>query len=86
MENGVLFVRKISQVIKVLIMNKSKITRKELSEARFQGNHVYGYFKAYCDLNDCCEHCNCLVRLLCKLKRKIEYLQVKIILYICKEG
>ena len=66
-------------------MNKSKITRKELSEARFQGNHVYGYFKAYCDLNECCEHCNCLVRLLCKLKKKIEALQVKIILHICKE-
>lgn len=66
-------------------MNKSKITRKDLLAARFQGNHVYGYFKAYCDLNECCEHCNCLVRLLCKLKGKIEVLQVKIILYICKE-
>lgn len=66
-------------------MNKSKITRKDLLAARFQGNHVYGYFKAYCDLNDCCEHCNCLVRLLCKLKVKIETLQVKIILHICKE-
>ena len=53
-------------------MNKSKITRKELSEARFQGGHIYGYFKAYCGLNECCEHCNCLIRLLCKLKRKIE--------------
>ena len=66
-------------------MNKSKITRKDLLAARFQGDHVYDYFKAYCDLNECCEHCNCLVRLLCKLKRKIEALQVKIILHICKE-
>lgn len=66
-------------------MNKSKITRKELLAARFQRNHVYGYFKAYCDLNECCEHCNYLVRLLCKLKGKIEALQVKIILHICKE-
>ena len=67
-------------------MNKSKITRKDLLAARFQGNHVYGYFKAYCDLNGCCEHCNYLVRFLCKLKGKIEVLQVKIILHICKEG
>ena len=66
-------------------MNNSKITQKELSEARFQGNHVYSYFKAYCDLNECCEYCNCLVRLFCKLKGKIEVLQVKIILHICKE-
>ena len=66
-------------------MFNSKITRKKLNNARLQGNHVYGYFKAYCDLNECCEHCNCLVRLLCKLKGKIEALQVKIILHICKE-
>ena len=67
-------------------MFNSKITRKKLNNARFQDSHVYGYFKVYCDLNDCCEHCNCLVRLFCKLKRKIEELQVKIILHICKEG
>ena len=67
-------------------MNKSKITRKDLLATRRQGNHVYGYFKSYCDLNECCEHCNCLVRLLCKLKGKIEEFQVKIILHICKEG
>ena len=67
-------------------MFNSKITRKKLNNARFQGNHVYGYFKAYCDLNECCEHCNCLIRLLCKLKRKIEEFQIKIILHICKEG
>ena len=67
-------------------MNKSKITRKELIEARYQGNHVYGYFKAYCDLNSCCECCNRWVRMLCKLKCKIENLQTKIILHICKEN
>lgn len=66
-------------------MGKRKITRKELNEAKIQVNVVYGYFKAYCDLNECCEHCNCLVRFLCKLKGKIETLQVKIILHICKE-
>ena len=66
-------------------MSKRKITRKELNEARFQATRVYGYFKAYCDLNECCEHCNCLVRLLCKLKGKIENLQTKIIRHICKE-
>ena len=66
-------------------MSESKITREELNEARFQGNSVYGYFKAYCDLNECCEHYNYLVKLLCKLKGEIETLQVKIILHICKE-
>lgn len=66
-------------------MGKRKITRKELNEARFQGYRVYGYFKAYCDLNGCCEYCNRWVRMLCKLKNKIEKLQTKIILYICKE-
>lgn len=67
-------------------MGKRKITRKELNEARFQSTGVYGYFKAYCDLNSCCEYCNHLVRMLCKLKNNIEKLQTKIILHICKEG
>lgn len=66
-------------------MGKHKITRKELDKAKIQVNVVYGYFKAYCKLNDCCEYCNCWVRMLCKLKDKIEKLQTKIILYICKE-
>ena len=55
-------------------MGKHKITRKELDEAKIQVNVVYGYFKAYCKLNDCCEYCNCWVRMLCKLKCKIEEL------------
>ena len=67
-------------------MSNSKIARKELNEAQFQGNNVYGYFKAYCDLNSCCEYCNRWVRMLCKLKNKIENLQTKIILHICKDG
>lgn len=71
---------------KVLTMSESKITREELNESRFQGNNVRGYFKAYCDLNDCCEYCNRWVRMFCRLKNKIEELQVKIILHICKEG
>lgn len=62
-----------------------KITRKQLNEARFQGPHVYGYFKAFCDLNDSCDGCNRLVRLLCRLRNKIEILQIKIILHVCKE-
>lgn len=67
-------------------MGKRKITRKELDEAKIQVNVVYGYFKAYCNLNDCCEYCNCWIRMLCKLKNKIESLQTKIILHICKEN
>lgn len=67
-------------------MGKRKITRKELNEARFQSTGVYGCFKAYCDLNSCCEYCNHWVRMLCKLKNNIEKLQTKIILHICKEG
>ena len=62
------------------------ITRKELSEARRDGNgSVHGWFWAYCKLNSSCETCNRYVRLLCRIKCAITGLQEKIILHICKE-
>lgn len=68
-------------------MEEQKITRQELETARrFPGGHVRGYFAAYCALHSCCDKCNRWVRLLCKVKLKIEELQTAIILRVCKEG
>lgn len=62
------------------------ITRKELNEARIDGNgSIHGWFWAYCRLNSSCDTCNRYVRSLCRLKNTIEELQTKIILKICKE-
>lgn len=60
------------------------ITREELEESRYRGCRVYGYKKAFCDLNDCCEHCDGIVRSLCVVRRWIEGIQTKRILKICK--
>lgn len=61
-----------------------KITRKQLEIARHQGCGVYGYKKAFCDLHDCCEECDKKVRFICKLIAKMEKLQDKRILKICR--
>ena len=61
------------------------ITKKQLEESRHQGYNYYGYKKAYCDLNDCCEHCDSVIRFWCRVIRKIEDVQIKRILKICKE-
>ena len=63
---------------------KRLITRYQLDQARHRNNSVYGYFNAYCYLNSSCDTCNRWVRMLCKLKNKIEDLQVEIILSVCK--
>lgn len=65
---------------------KRLISRYQLEQARHRGNNVYGYFNAYCHLNSSCDGCNRWVRLLCKLKSKIEDLQTEIILSVCKEN
>ena len=38
------------------------ITREQLEESRKRGIRIYGYKKAFCDLNDCCEVCDKKVR------------------------
>ena len=63
---------------------EKKISRYQLEQARHRGNSVFGHFNAYCHLNGSCDTCNWRVRLLCKLKNKIEDWQENIILSLCK--
>ena len=63
---------------------KRRIFRHQLEQARHRNNCVYGYFNAYCYLNSSCDTCNRRVRLLCRLKNKIEDWQKEIILSVCK--
>lgn len=56
-----------------------KVTKQMIEDSRHRGYSVYGTFKGYCDLHDCCEGCNKKIRFLCKIKVKIEKLQTKII-------
>lgn len=59
-------------------------TRKQLEEARYFGFCTYGHFTAFCNLNRSCEECDRIIRFGCKVKNKIEDLQTKRILRICK--
>ena len=61
-----------------------KIDRKTLEENRREGRKVYGYKDAYCLSQIYCEECDRKVCFWCKVIRKIEKLQVKRILKICK--
>lgn len=60
------------------------MTRDELEQGRHRGNRTYGYFWSFCEQNRCCEDCDKFVRIGCILKRKIEDVQTKRILKICK--
>lgn len=62
------------------------MTREELESGRYRRNpnRVYGYFFSYCEQMPCCEDCDKWIRLGCKLKRKVEDIQTKRILNICK--
>lgn len=59
-------------------------TRQQLEEGRHRGYRTYGYFWSFCEQNRCCEDCDRFVRFGCKLKRKIEDMQTKRILRVCK--
>lgn len=61
------------------------MTRKELEESRHRGINIYGYKKAFCLGQSCCENCDKNIRFWCKVIRKIEEIQKKRILKICKE-
>lgn len=61
-----------------------KIDRKTLEANRRDGHRVQGYKDAYCLFQSCCEECDRRVCFWCKVIRKIEKLQVKRILKICK--
>ncbi len=59
-------------------------TREELEEGRHIGFRFYGYKKSFCELNDCCEECDKVIRFWCRVIQKIEKIQEKRILRICK--
>lgn len=63
---------------------RMNMTRDELEQGRHRGYRTYGYFWSFCEQNRCCEDCDKLVRIGCILKRKIEDVQTKRILKICK--
>lgn len=60
------------------------LTREQLEEGRRYGSRTYGYFWSFCELNRSCEECDKTIRIGCVMKRKIEELQTKRILRICK--
>ena len=62
------------------------MTREELEEGRHRGYKIYGYFLSFCEQQRCCEDCDKRIRFGCKVKRKIEEIQTKRILKICKSG
>jgi hypothetical protein len=62
------------------------LTRQQLEDLRFRGNAVYGYKKAFCDAHSSCNGCDKIVRFWCKTINKIEKIQTKRILKICKES
>lgn len=59
-------------------------TREQLEETRYVGFRTYGYFWSFCELNRSCEECDKIIRVGCIAKRKIEDLQTKRILRLCK--
>ena len=59
-------------------------TREELEAGRHIGYCTYGYKKSFCELNDCCENCDKVIRFWCKVIVWIEKIQIKRILKICK--
>lgn len=59
-------------------------TRQELEDGRHIGYKTYGYLHSFCNWNECCEDCDRTIRFWCIVKRKIEELQTKRILKICK--
>ena len=59
-------------------------TRKQLEDGRCIGFRKYGYFYSFCEWNSSCEECDKIIRVGCMTKRKIEDLQTKRILRLCK--
>lgn len=60
-------------------------TMHELEQGRHVGYKTYGYFYSFCERNKYCEDCDRIIRFGCVVKRKIEELQTKRILKICKQ-
>lgn len=66
-------------------MSEKTITRKQLNDARHRKYEVIGYKEAFCFLNDCCEHCDKVIRFGCGVIKAIGRLQTKRILKICPD-
>ena len=60
------------------------MNRDDLEYERHRQNRIYGFFYAFCTYHKSCEDCDKWVRFGCRIKRKIETLQEKRILKICK--
>ena len=60
-----------------------QISREQLEANRNKSN-IYGYKKTYCGFQNSCEDCDKKVRFWCKVILKIEDIQTKRILKICK--
>lgn len=61
-----------------------KVSRKQLEENRLKRGSLYGWKYSYCNLQSCCEECDKKILFWCRVIRKIEDLQIKRILKICK--
>lgn len=59
-------------------------TREQLEAGRIEGYKTHGYFWSFCELNDCCERCDRIIRFWCNIIRRIHAMQTKRILRICK--
>lgn len=59
-------------------------TKEQLEEGRHVNYQLYGYFYSFCKQNKSCEECDRIVRAGCSVKKKIEHLQTKRILRLCK--
>ena len=59
-------------------------TKEQLEEGRHYGFSTYGYFFSFFELNRSCEECDKIIKVGCIAKRKIEDLQTKRILRLCK--
>lgn len=69
-------------------MMERKISREQLEQGRHRCNpyRICGYKASYCEQMGTCEVCNTGLRLGCRIIRKIEDIQTKRILKICKKG
>ena len=61
-----------------------EVTKKQLMDSKHRGYRLIGYKEAYCDLINSCEECDRAICFLCRVIRKIEEIQTRRILKICK--
>ena len=63
---------------------RKEVTREQLEDGRHRTFSLVGYKTSYCDLIGSCEECDRVVSFWCRVIRKIEEIQKKRILRICK--